>query len=341
MISPRPIAACLGLLLLLGLAQAGATPTPTQAAAPPPKPESTADHSKFKELQGPFASGPEVTQACLGCHTEAAKQVHKSIHWTWELNNPDTGQRLGKKHLVNSYCVSITSNYARCTSCHVGYGWKDGELRLQLRTERGLSGLPRHHRDLQEVPHRGRAPGLSGHRVRRQAGQGRGPGAGRPACRPHQPRHLRGLPLQRRRRGRGQARRHGHLARQARRGPGRPHERRGAQLQLRHLPHLHQPPVHRQPLCGDGQGRDRDRHARRQGDQGHLRVLPRHCAAPGGHQQPAQHPCGQGRLRDLPYPRHGARRQGHQDLVGLVHRRAEGRGRQAPGQEGRQGQRHL
>ena len=123
-ISPRPIATCLGLLLLLGLVQAGATPTP--AAAPPVKPESTADHSKFKELQGPFASGPEVTQACLGCHTEAAKQVHKSIHWTWELNNPDTGQRLGKKHLVNSYCVSITSNYARCTSCHVGYGWKDG-----------------------------------------------------------------------------------------------------------------------------------------------------------------------------------------------------------------------
>jgi octaheme c-type cytochrome (tetrathionate reductase family) len=127
-ISPRPIATCLGLLLLLGLAQAGATPTPTQAAAPPPKPESTADHSKFKELQGPFVSGPEVTQACLGCHTEAAKQVHKSIHWTWELNNPDTGQRLGKKHLVNSYCISITSNYARCTSCHVGYGWKDGSF---------------------------------------------------------------------------------------------------------------------------------------------------------------------------------------------------------------------
>jgi octaheme c-type cytochrome (tetrathionate reductase family) len=129
-ISPRPIATCLGLLLLLGLAQAGATPTPTpsQAGAPPPKPESTADHSKFKELQGPFASGPEVTQACLSCHTEAAKQVHKSIHWTWELNNPDTGQRLGKKHLVNSYCVSITSNYARCTSCHVGYGWKDASF---------------------------------------------------------------------------------------------------------------------------------------------------------------------------------------------------------------------
>jgi len=122
-ISLRPIAACLGTLLLcLGMAQAGAA-----SSAAPPK-ESTADHSKFEELRGPFASGPEVTAACLGCHTEAAKQVQGSIHWTWELNNPDTGQRLGKKHLVNSYCVALTSNYPRCTSCHVGYGWKDGSF---------------------------------------------------------------------------------------------------------------------------------------------------------------------------------------------------------------------
>ena len=61
---------------------------------------STADHSKFEQLQGPFASGPDVTKACLGCHTEAAKQVHKSIHWTWEYTNPATGQLLGKKHVA-------------------------------------------------------------------------------------------------------------------------------------------------------------------------------------------------------------------------------------------------
>ncbi len=125
MISQRQAAAYLvPLLLLCGLVQAAAA----SVSAPPPQPESTADHSKFEELRGPFASGPEVTAACLGCHTEAAKQVQGSIHWTWELNNPDTGQRLGKKHLVNSYCVAITSNYPRCTSCHVGYGWKDGSF---------------------------------------------------------------------------------------------------------------------------------------------------------------------------------------------------------------------
>jgi len=29
-------------------------------------------------------AGPEVTKACLTCHTEAASQMHKSIHWTWQ-----------------------------------------------------------------------------------------------------------------------------------------------------------------------------------------------------------------------------------------------------------------
>ena len=86
---------------------------------------STADHSQFKVLQQRFASGPEVTKACLTCHTEAAKQVHKSKHWTWEFLNPATGQRLGKKHVINNFCTAVPSNYAFCTACHVGYGWKD------------------------------------------------------------------------------------------------------------------------------------------------------------------------------------------------------------------------
>ena len=86
---------------------------------------STADHSKFKELQQTFKSGPEVTKACLKCHIEAAKQIHKTTHWTWEYLNPATGQLLGKKHLINNFCISPQSNEAWCNSCHVGYGWKD------------------------------------------------------------------------------------------------------------------------------------------------------------------------------------------------------------------------
>jgi octaheme c-type cytochrome (tetrathionate reductase family) len=96
----------------------------------PASDETTADHSKFDELAGPFASGPEVTQACLGCHTEAAKQLHKTTHWTWAFENPVTGQTLGKKNVVNNFCVATASNWPRCTSCHIGYGWKDNNFDL-------------------------------------------------------------------------------------------------------------------------------------------------------------------------------------------------------------------
>ena len=88
-------------------------------------PTSTADHTQFEALQKPFKSGPAVTKACLSCHTEASKQLHKTKHWLWHFTHPETGQTLGKRHVVNSFYGSVTTNYARCTSCHIGYGWKD------------------------------------------------------------------------------------------------------------------------------------------------------------------------------------------------------------------------
>lgn len=88
----------------------------------------TADHSHFQVLQGPFASGEEVTRACLGCHTGAAKQVMQTRHWTWDYLNPGTGQRLGKKTMLNGFCIGDRSNEAFCQSCHIGYGWKDASF---------------------------------------------------------------------------------------------------------------------------------------------------------------------------------------------------------------------
>ncbi len=114
----------------LGPARASSDPSPAPpakaAAAAPGKPStSTADHGKFKVLQQGFKSGPEVTKACLTCHTEAAHQVQGTQHWNWEFMNPKTNQRLGKKHVINNFCTAIPSNYEFCTACHVGYGWKD------------------------------------------------------------------------------------------------------------------------------------------------------------------------------------------------------------------------
>ncbi len=86
---------------------------------------STADHTKFEVLKQSFASGPDVTKACLTCHTEASDQVMHTLHWTWDYSNPATGQTLGKKNVINAFCGNVTSNETRCTSCHVGYGWTD------------------------------------------------------------------------------------------------------------------------------------------------------------------------------------------------------------------------
>ena len=89
----------------------------------------TADHAKHEILQQEFASGPEVTAACLTCHSEAAAQFHKTIHWTWLDPNVPADKRIGKAGVsINNFCISIHGNEPRCTSCHAGYGWKDADF---------------------------------------------------------------------------------------------------------------------------------------------------------------------------------------------------------------------
>ena len=90
--------------------------------------QQTADHSKFKILQGPFkdGDGSAVTRACLTCHTRAAEQVMATQHWLWRI--PEKGlEGYGKStNLVNNFCIStIGGNTASCARCHAGYGYKD------------------------------------------------------------------------------------------------------------------------------------------------------------------------------------------------------------------------
>ena len=64
----------------------------------------TADHTKHKALQQEFKSGPEVTKACLSCHSEAATQFHKTIHWTWLDPATTESKVLGKGGLsINNF----------------------------------------------------------------------------------------------------------------------------------------------------------------------------------------------------------------------------------------------
>lgn len=89
----------------------------------------TADHSKHEILKQEFTSGPEVTKACLSCHSEAAAQFHKTIHWTWLDPNTDPAKKFGKAgYAINNFCISIFGNWPRCTSCHAGYGWKNADF---------------------------------------------------------------------------------------------------------------------------------------------------------------------------------------------------------------------
>ena len=167
----RKFISTLGLLLAASLpalassepaAQAVAAGAHSYAPLPGEEPKlssSTADHSKFKELQKDFKSGPEVTEACLSCHTEAAKQVHQTQHWKWEFLNPKTNQKLGKKHVINNFCTAVPSNYEFCTACHVGYGWKDDKF--DFTSEKNVDCLVCH----EQTGTYKKLPGLAGHAV--------------------------------------------------------------------------------------------------------------------------------------------------------------------------------
>ncbi len=91
-------------------------------------------HVDHKELyEGTFASGPEVTAACLSCHEEAADQVLHSVHWRWQgdpvpMEGRDGLIAIGKKNTINNFCIGIQGNWESCTACHAGYGWQDADF---------------------------------------------------------------------------------------------------------------------------------------------------------------------------------------------------------------------
>jgi octaheme c-type cytochrome (tetrathionate reductase family) len=86
------------------------------------------DHAAL--VQGNFRTGQDVTAACLSCHPNAAKDVMKTSHWTWagqkvRLPGRDEIMSVGKRNLINNFCIHAGPNIKKCSSCHVGYGWED------------------------------------------------------------------------------------------------------------------------------------------------------------------------------------------------------------------------
>lgn len=83
-------------------------------------------------MEGPFETGPEVTAACLECHEDAAHEVGQTVHWNWagepvDIPGFDEPTPIGKKNLINNYCIGVQSNWDGCTACHAGYGWSDAD----------------------------------------------------------------------------------------------------------------------------------------------------------------------------------------------------------------------
>jgi len=93
-------------------------------------PKISQDHSKLPELQKTFASPQEVTKACNSCHTESHKEVMASAHWNWERAAyvEDRGVVfIGKKNVLNNFCLGAQTNEKSCAKCHIGFGMNNSD----------------------------------------------------------------------------------------------------------------------------------------------------------------------------------------------------------------------
>lgn len=121
----------IGVILFIGALNKGSTDTGrlellkekyTAKRAP------SVDHAKLPALQRTFSSPQQVTLACISCHTERHKEVMQSSHWNWEREEyiPGRGVRyIGKKNILNNFCIGISTNEESCNKCHAGYSWTD------------------------------------------------------------------------------------------------------------------------------------------------------------------------------------------------------------------------
>ena len=95
------------------------------------KAKPSVDHTLFAQLNKKFARPQEVTAACISCHNGRHKEVMESTHWNWERIEyiPGKGIRpLGKKNVLNNFCIGISGNEQSCNKCHIGYGYADASF---------------------------------------------------------------------------------------------------------------------------------------------------------------------------------------------------------------------
>ncbi len=135
------------------------------------------DHSKFEALKVPFENAHQVTKTCLSCHTERDKEVMATSHWKWQREEELEGKgvvALGKKNILNNFCIGVSASEGTCTRCHIGYGWADKSFDFNEPTnidclvchdnsgtykkEKGAAGYPKESVDLNYVAQNVGAP---------------------------------------------------------------------------------------------------------------------------------------------------------------------------------------
>lgn len=83
------------------------------------------DHSQFEVLKQDFKTPQDVTEACISCHNERHKEVIHSSHWNWERVAYVEGRgisHVGKKNVINNFCIGSSANEQACAKCHIGFG---------------------------------------------------------------------------------------------------------------------------------------------------------------------------------------------------------------------------
>ena len=86
------------------------------------------DHSLFEVLQEDFETAHDATAACLSCHNKRHNEIMSTVHWQWERREEIEGKGvvpLGKKNILNNFCIGVGGSEKTCVRCHIGYGYED------------------------------------------------------------------------------------------------------------------------------------------------------------------------------------------------------------------------
>ncbi len=138
------------------------------------------DHSQYEVLQKEFTNANEVTETCLSCHNQRGEEIMKTSHWKWQREEEIEGKGvlpLGKKNILNNFCIGVSGSEATCTRCHIGYGWEDKNFDFSNQNnidclvchdktgsyekEKGAAGYPKESVDLSFVAQNVGSPGRS------------------------------------------------------------------------------------------------------------------------------------------------------------------------------------